>query len=688
MLQALRGACGPLVVIIAALAGLVGVIFHPILGFEFMDYDVSIQVLRNPHIRGLTWANVVHILTSRCVTSYYPVRTLTYLMDYQLWGLSPAGFGLTNILLHLANVLLVFWLILRLRGQPEAAQTRGRDLALAGLAAGLFASHPVVVEPVAWVAGREELLMCLGALGCLHFHITARRLEQRQGSRSLRRACYTAAALCCAGACLSNAAGAVIPLLVAAWDVLLLERPALGKTLRGTAALWMIALAAFVLKKIGDPALPLGESGLFSIQRLMLVLNVYWLNLRTIVWPTELAFLRAPLSPVTFLERGVLLGGAAVVLTGGLAWRLRSHRPLLFGLVWFGLALLPTAQILPHHIHRADRYLYLPLVGLAIAAAMVLLRLSHTHTRGDDRPSNAGSAPQREQPVSTAPGRLALGGRGSMCRARWLSEPSRQRMAMAAAGATAACLVLALSLRSAGQVQTWRSRVTVWENCVRIDPANSLARAALAENLAARGETDLAAQHREAQMRLDFDNPTVMRMAALFQARAAETQSADYSSALSFAKRACELTQWQDAECLHTLAAVYSSWAKALVEQQDLARAVDFYRQALRADPDYQPALFQLATVLATCSDERLRDPAQAVQLAERACQLMEQPDAFALTVLAAAYAEAFQFDSAMKIAEQAIPLAQAADQVELATELQRRLASYRKRIPPEVLRH
>ena len=81
----------------ATLACLVLAVFLPILDFEFIDYDVKGQLLENPHVQGLDVASVKAIFTSRCITSYYPVRTLTYMADCQIWGLHAGGFKLSNV---------------------------------------------------------------------------------------------------------------------------------------------------------------------------------------------------------------------------------------------------------------------------------------------------------------------------------------------------------------------------------------------------------------------------------------------------------------------------------------------------------------------------------------------------------------------------------------------------------------
>ena len=76
-----------------ALTWLVTGLFLPILSFEFVDLDVNNSVVYNPHIRGLTGENLKHIFTSRSIASYYPVRTLTYAVDYAIWGLNPTRRG-------------------------------------------------------------------------------------------------------------------------------------------------------------------------------------------------------------------------------------------------------------------------------------------------------------------------------------------------------------------------------------------------------------------------------------------------------------------------------------------------------------------------------------------------------------------------------------------------------------------
>ena len=161
---------------VLVLVALVAIVFRPVASFEFIDLDEHRQVVDNQYIRGLTTGNVSHILTSKCVTSYYPVRTLTFALDYQLFGLDAGAFKRTNAAIHAANVLLVFWLAFRLLKHAASGENLypSWDVPIAAVCAAVFAVHPIVVEPVAWILGREELLMATAALLCLHAWLSGR----------------------------------------------------------------------------------------------------------------------------------------------------------------------------------------------------------------------------------------------------------------------------------------------------------------------------------------------------------------------------------------------------------------------------------------------------------------------------------------------------------------------------------
>ena len=620
-----------------ALVYLVGVVFLPILGFEFVDFDVGQQVVDNVHIRGLTGENLKHIFSSPCIYSYYPIRTLSFVIDYEFWGLNPTGFKLTNGLIHLANVFLVFWLILRFfrhRASAGRSPDTWRDVSVATFSAGIFAAHPVVVEPVTWVAGREELLMTLGALGCLHFHVTARHLGE--GAPKTRSAWvgYIGAALCCAGACLSNAVAAVIPMLIVTWDVLTLQGPKFWRIVRGTSALWVIGVATIVIKRFWAlKEATVVEPGIFSAEWLMLILNVYWVNLKKLAWPTKLAVSYSSLSPESLLAAEVILGGIAVVLTLLILWSVRRRKLLLYGLVWFGIALAPASQIMSHHVHHADRFLYLPLVGLVVAAALGLRPLVHS-----------------------------LRGR-------------RRGVGFIAAAVAGTFLTVTLSAR---QVWTWENGVSMWEHCLSLDPDNATAHDYLGNLLTNLGQSDRAEQHFKRAMELDSESPEMLRTVALQLASFEDQRLRNYPEAIRMATRACELSRWENPRYVRGLATVYSFFAQSLQDSGNFSLAIKSYKNAVKVDPKFAPASYNLALLLVNCPDEKLRRPHEAVALAERVSRLMEQPGAEHLRILAEVYAAVGRLGEAAAAAEKAIQLAQAAGNSRLAEEIRPQSEFYR----------
>jgi tetratricopeptide (TPR) repeat protein len=149
--------------------------------------------------------------------------------------------------------------------------------------------------------------------------------------------------------------------------------------------------------------------------------------------------------------------------------------------------------------------------------------------------------------------------------------------------------------------------------------------------------------------------------------------------AIGLATRACQLTEWKDPRCLRTLAAAYRTLGGALAGRGEFGRAIESYRRALEAAPGDVSALFDLAWLLAMCPDERLRNLREAIRLAEQGCDLTEHSDPVGLMILAAAYAQAGQFDVAIKTIEGALQLAEAAGNAELVAQLRDRLKRYQE---------
>jgi tetratricopeptide (TPR) repeat protein len=594
------------------------------------------------------------------------VRTLTYAIDYEFWGLDAGGFKFTNGLIHLVNVYLVLWLALRLFRRPATGdKSYGTpwDVPLAALAAAIFGVHPAVVEPVIWVPGREELLMALGALGCLHFHMTARRLGEDGDKPRTALVCYACAAFSCAAACLSNAVAAAIPALIVAWDVLMLDRPKLRRILYGTSMLWVIGVATIAIKKFGpeyNPVAGRGEKLLetFCAERLMVILNVYWLNLKTLFWPRSLGLAYDMCRPQSFLNAEVVLGALALGLTCALMWKLRRRKSMLFGLLWFGLALGPTSQIMPHHIDRADRFLYLPLVGLTVSLAMGLKPLCEKGVRYL-LPERPGGCCAQKVPDTFLTSRLS----------RWA--------AIVGTGAVGVSGLFLLVVLSAYQVQTWQDGLSVWNNAIKVDPNNIFAHRSFAGNLTKTVGLDRAVSYYQSAIELDPDNVETLDALACLLGTYDEIERRDYPEACRLSERACQLTEWNDLRFLKAYAIIHCNSAEHLVARGEFQQAIEQYDKVLGVFPDDEVAVFNLAWLLATCPDERLRNPARAIQLAEPHRQLTGRVKLLRLHVLTAAYSEAGRHDAAVAAIKDAIQQAQAIGNAASVEELRSKLKRY-----------
>ena len=127
----------------------------PTLQNGFVNWDDSAYILRNSMVWGLSWENLQQMFTtSETLGLYHPLTLFSFAVDYTIWGTQAFGFHLTNLLLHLLNIGMVFGLVLKLTKKEMAAF----------VAALLFGMHPMHLESVAWISGRKDVLYTVFAL--------------------------------------------------------------------------------------------------------------------------------------------------------------------------------------------------------------------------------------------------------------------------------------------------------------------------------------------------------------------------------------------------------------------------------------------------------------------------------------------------------------------------------------------
>ena len=144
--------------LIWGILALTAIVYIPVFSNGFTNWDDILYVTENGMIRSLSWDNIKAIFTTPLVSNYHPLTVLSFMFNYQVFGLEAWGYHLTNLTIHLLNVFLVYIFILKLSKQNEF---------VAILTAALFALHPMHVESVAWASERKDVLYTLFFLGGL-----------------------------------------------------------------------------------------------------------------------------------------------------------------------------------------------------------------------------------------------------------------------------------------------------------------------------------------------------------------------------------------------------------------------------------------------------------------------------------------------------------------------------------------
>ncbi|MDP3544394.1 MAG: glycosyltransferase family 39 protein [Elusimicrobiota bacterium] len=343
---------------ILAAAGLVSIsllAFWPALTYGFLNYDDDLYVTGNAAVQGgLSLSGTVWAFTTIHASNWYPLTLLSHMLDVSLFGTSPAGHHLVSVVLHASSVLLLFFALRRMTG----------DAARSAAAAALFAVHPLQAESVAWIAERKNVLCGFFCLAAVNFY--ARYAESRS-----RRA-YWAVTAAFGAALLSKPAAVPLPLAFLLLDRWPLRRPDPWTDLAREKLPWAALAAASCAVTLAAAS---GRSivELPAAVRLANAALSYAAYLRQFVWPSGLAaFYPHPGLAIGWLKAGAAAAALAALALGALRAR-RSRPHLAVGFFWFLVFLLPSIGLVQvGQQAMADRYAYLALIGLALAAAWTL----------------------------------------------------------------------------------------------------------------------------------------------------------------------------------------------------------------------------------------------------------------------------------------------------------------------------
>lgn len=336
-------------------------------------YDDDIQVLKNPYIRDFSHLNAIFTTTvwsyaggARGVTNYYrPLMTLTYLFCHKVFGYHPFGFHLASIALNTAVVCLLFIVTQRIF----------QNRALAFVAAALFALHPIHTEAVDWIAAVTDLELAFFFLLSFWFFL---RLEGARGRQLVLLECGMAVSFILA--LLSKEPAAVLPFLAIFYEHACREDRNLTswpQKLARYGALWLILAGYLALRvrlfgfapSVSRPHMPLNAVAFSAVA----LVGQY---VEKMLWPVRLSAYYVFPQDLAGLLPYILAGCAALIACALLMiyfWK--KERKVWFGFVWFFLALAPVlnARWMPPNVF-AERYLYLPSIGLCWVGAWACLR--------------------------------------------------------------------------------------------------------------------------------------------------------------------------------------------------------------------------------------------------------------------------------------------------------------------------
>ncbi len=339
------------------------------LGHDFVFDDVTL-ILQNPNVTNLDWFSIVYW------DGYRPVRTLTYALNYAIGGEDPFGYHLVNVLLHGLNVLLAYFLFLKLT----------RSNLVAGSAGLLFAVHPVQSAAVAYISGRKDLLAAFFILLGLNLYLRSRNGDYSK--LAIAFACFLMAVL-------SKEVAIVFPVILLLVDALREwneesdGRPSIPRALflavkrqpwlYGVFTL-LAALALYGAMFVNRASRMEGLWGGSLSTHLGTSFKLFVHYLKLIVFPHPLiADYTGQVFPIsTGLPAPATLFSVFVVITylGLSLWIFRRNAYLSVGLLWIPVMLAPVLQLIPFHEIAADHFLYLPLVGAALVGGVGVSALS------------------------------------------------------------------------------------------------------------------------------------------------------------------------------------------------------------------------------------------------------------------------------------------------------------------------
>ncbi len=528
----------------------VALVFGQTASFGFVNFDDPGYLAENPRVlAGLTLDGIAWAFTTLQEGHWHPLTWVSHMAAVSVFGAEPGPHHAINVVLHALNAVFLARILDRATGRTAPSL----------VVALLFAVHPLRAESVAWITERKDVLSTL--FWMLATNAWLGFVETGQGRRRLAALAWFALGL------LTKPMVITLPftfLLLDAWPLARARALGVGRLVVEKAPFFALCAASAAVAWFGQNSAgamtTLDETSL--AERLANATTSWLAYLGQWLWPASLGVFY-PLEPVR-PGLGVAAALALALLTLVLWKNERGPRPMMIGWLWYLGTFVPVIGLVQiGGQSMADRFTYVPAIGLGIVVVWGWLGLAESPSEG--------------------------GGR---------------RVGRVAGAVVAVALVAALGLRAHAQTAVWRDSRTLWEHTVSLNPDNFMAHNNLSVALSELGLREQADLHASEAARLNPTYPPARINHGNALARAGNYAEAleNYAAALA-----------RDPSSVN---ATYNS-GLALARMGRHAEAEGYYRRALALDPNYAMAHFSLGALLAGSGrpDEGIEHLRQAASL-------------------------------------------------------------------------
>ena len=525
--------------------------YNPIIHNQFIDFDDSSYILKNFQVQsGLTWDTVKWSFTTFREGNWHPLTWLSHALDYQIFDLNPAGHHYTNLLLHAANAVLLFLLLRQATGVTWPSLIVGA----------LFALQPVNVESVAWAAERKNVLSMLFFLLALHAY--------DRYARTGRRYLYLLVTICFALGLMAKSQIVTLPFVLVLWDYWPLQRIGARSAVDGSHTpstprsfrylvwekfpLFILATADSVVtmlaQRAGNAVRTVTEVSLSA--RLENVFVSYVRYIGKALWPSRLAAMYP--RPANSLPAWQVVGAVVLLLLiSALVLRWRDRRYLAVGWFWFLGTLVPMIGIITvGEQTMADRYAYLPFIGLFVAVVWTLNLWTLNAWTVD-------------------------------------AVASERRIRRVWRAGAAILVLFILGCLTYRQLGYWHDDETLWRHALNVTEGNYMAHNNLAIALAKQGRSEEAVVQFQAATALHKYPPDQVLKLAFYELRVGHPQEAIEE---------CDSVLHASADPVDPIdpkmqAAAWSELGQAHLQLRHYDQAAESYQNALRLNPEEGMAL-------------------------------------------------------------------------------------------------